>query len=388
MKRALLLLCSLIALTSAFAMIKVGTSLSLSGPIETLARNLQLGVQIYFDKVNAQGGVHGQKLQLITLDNQYDPLVAGQNVRRLINQDQVIALIANNGSALAMITVPIANEKKTLLFGAYPGTDILHKTPPDRYVINLRASYAEEAAAMIRGLLSAGIQPKEIAFFAQNDAFGYSIYQGGLKALKAAGYPRPEKLPYGVYTRGTSNIEDALAKIVQEAANVAPKAIIMAGDYAPNAAFIQLASKKFPHTIFMVASGLIHARDIDKRMDGRLILIQALPPLESGLPAMREYRQDLKKYAKSAQPSDAGLSGYLAAKLFVMGLQQAQAQEKLNREGIIDVFEEMRNVNLGIGMKINFDKDHHTALHTVWPTIFHQGKFLPLSWSEMKKYVQ
>ena len=76
------------------------------------------------------------------------------------------------GTPTAAVTIPIYNQGKTLLFGAFTGAGILRRSPPDRYVINYRASYVQETAAMVDGLLSAGIQPEEIAFLPKTIVLG------------------------------------------------------------------------------------------------------------------------------------------------------------------------------------------------------------------------
>ena len=70
-----------------------------------------------------------------------------------------------------------------LLFGAVTGAGLLRKTPPDRYIINYRASYGEETAAMISGLLKSGIKPTEISLFTQNDGYGSAGFNGVVAAI-------------------------------------------------------------------------------------------------------------------------------------------------------------------------------------------------------------
>lgn len=97
----------------------------------------------------------------------------------------MIAIIGNVGTPTAIAAVPIANSQGTLLFGAYTGAGALRKSPPDEYVINYRASYAQETASMVQGLIEhAGLKPNEIAFFTQRDSYGDAGYVGGVTALK------------------------------------------------------------------------------------------------------------------------------------------------------------------------------------------------------------
>ncbi len=366
--------------------IKVGMTSALSGPAKDLGQSMKEGVETYFDKINAAGGVDGKKLELIALDDQYEPLLAAPNMRKLIEEEKVIAVIGNVGTPTAVVTVPIANKEKTLLFAPFTGAGILRKSPPDRYVINLRASYAEETATMIKGLLSIGIKPDEMAFFTQNDAYGDSGYAGAMIALKAAGYTHPELLPYGRYARNTLNIEEGLVKIISAGKPI--KTIIMVGAYAPIAKFIKLAKKEYPNALFLNVSFVgTDALAADLGKDGNNVIItQVVPYFNNSLQTVIDYKNDLNKYFPNAQPGLGSLEGYIAAKLFVTGLQTAAKEKKLTREGIIDVFENMRNIDIGIGETISFDKNNHQALHTVWPTVLIDEKLEPLTdWSVLVK---
>ena len=90
------------------------------------------------------GGVNGRKLRLIALDDGYEPARTAPNMRQLIEKDNVLAIIGNVGTPTAVVAVPLANEEKTLLFAPFAGGPNLRNNPPDRYVINFRAGYAEE----------------------------------------------------------------------------------------------------------------------------------------------------------------------------------------------------------------------------------------------------
>ncbi|MBS0653261.1 MAG: ABC transporter substrate-binding protein [Verrucomicrobia bacterium] len=356
-----------------------------SGPTAELGQQMKLGIDIYFAKTNAAGGIGGRPLELIALDDQYEPRLAAPNMRQLIDQDHVLAMIGNVGTPPAIVTVPIANEKHVLMFGALSGASVLRNVPPDRYVINLRAGYQEETAAMVKGLLSIGIKPSEIAFFTQNDAYGDAGYNGAIKAIQAAGYPTDD-LPHVRYTRNTLNVEEGLAELL-ELPNP-PKAIIIVGVYAPAAKFIKLAKKEFPNALFLNVSFVgsnAFAQELGPDGNG-VIVTQVVPFLNKDLPAFREYQEDMKKYGPpNTQLGFISFEGYLVAKLFVIGLKTAAANHQLTREGIIDTFEKMKDVDIGIGVPITFDQNNHQALHEVWPMVIENGQYVPLDWNKLKR---
>ncbi len=365
--------------------IKVGSTIALTGVVGPHGRNVTLGSQIYFDRINAAGGIAGRKIQFITLDNQYEPDLAGRLTRQLIDKENVLALVGLHGSGIVAVILPIAIEKKTLLFGVWSGPDSLYKSPPDRYAINLRPSYAEEVTETIKGLLSIGVKPNEFAFFTQDDPSGDSVYSAAIRTLKASGYKDAENLPHGRYERNTLNVELGLANILDQFKKTPPKIMILGGLTEPNEKFFALARKEFPHTRFVVISGQMDTKTLTKNDDDYVIAAQVVPPLDSDLTAIREYHEDLKKYGKGAKSSYISLNSYMSARLFVVGLERAVAQDKLTREGLIDVFEEMKNVDIGIGIPISYNKSEHTGMHTIWVTVYRDGKFVLTDWGQLKK---
>jgi len=363
--------------------IKVGMSTALSGPARALGQGMKAGVEAYFSEINAQGGVHGRPLKLIATDDGYEPSKAAPNMRKLIGEHKVISVVGNVGTPTAIVTVPIANEQKTLLFGAFTGAGILRKTPPDRYVINYRASYAEETAAMIKGLLSAGIKPEEIAFFTQNDGYGDAGYNGAISALKSTGFSDTEKLAHGRYTRNTLNVEEALSVILD--AKVEPKAVIMVGAYAPCAAFIKLAREDFPDTLFLNVSfvgSVALAKALGKAGEG-VIVTQVVPDFKSSLPGVVAYRQAMKRFAPNMAPGFVSLEGYIVARIFVEGLKKTKPE--LTRESLIDGLLSISKLDVGIGETLHYSAREHQASHKVWPTRIRAGKYVPLNWTSLKK---
>ncbi|EGW54351.1 extracellular ligand-binding receptor [endosymbiont of Tevnia jerichonana (vent Tica)] len=355
-------------------------STALAGPAQALGQGMKLGIEAYFNQVN-KSEINGNTLKLVALDDGYEPARAAPNMRKLIDEEKVLAVMGNVGTPTAIVSVPIANEKKTLLFGAFTGAGVLRKTPPDRYIINYRASYAEETSAMIDGLLSSGIKPEEIAFFTQNDGYGDAGYKGAMKALKAKGVANPEKLAHGRYTRNTLNVEDGLGTFLD--VEITPKAIIMVGAYAPCAKFIKMAKEYLPDTKFLNVSfvgSTALAKALGDKGDG-VIVTQVVPHFDSGHATVKEYREALNDYNASVEPGFVSLEGYLVAKLFVEGMKNAGSNP--NRESIVDGLESLNSPNVDIGSKVGFSKTKHQASHKIWPTMIKHGKFVAFNWSEL-----
>lgn len=354
-----------------------------SGDAAPLGLGMQKGIETYFAEANAAGGVNGEMLALVARDDQYQPLQAASNTRELIQEDEddVLAAIGNVGTPTATVTIPIYNEYKTLLYGAFTGAGVLRKTPPDRYVINYRASYVQETAAMVDGLLEAGVLPEEIAFFTQNDSFGDAGYNGATQALAAHGVDNIAALAHGRFTRGTRNIHQGLATILE--APVTPRAVIIVGTYGPAADFIREAKNDLPDTLFLNVSFVGSQALMDELGDlaEGVIITQVVPPLNADLPAVEAYRQALATHARGSEPDFISLEGYLAAKLFVEGVRAAGANP--DREAIVDGLLGLGSVDIGLEEPLSLGPNDHQASDAVWPTIITNGRFESVEWASL-----
>jgi branched-chain amino acid transport system substrate-binding protein len=349
--------------------LKVGMSGALTGPAAALGLGMKSGIEAYFAQVNAAGGVHGRTLRLIALDDGYEPSRAGANMHKLIDDDKVFAVLGNPGTPTAAVSVPIANRKHIPFVGAFTGAGLLRKTPPDRYVINFRASYAQETAEMVRGITELGIRPDEIAFFTQNDAYGDAGYNGGIAALKKLGYADAERLPHARYPRNTVDVEGAVARLLDPTLH--PRAIIMVGAYKPCAKFIRLAKRHGLRTLFVNVSFVIGdslLRELAGDAEG-VVVTQVVPPIDSDVAAVREYRDAVP----AGERSFVSLEGFLAARAFVEGLRRAGAGP--TADGFIDALEAAGPMDLGLGEPLEVSKTRHQLSNHVWPMIVEGGKF-------------
>jgi branched-chain amino acid transport system substrate-binding protein len=363
--------------------IKVGMSGALTGPGQGIGLGMKAGIEAYFGEVNRAGGIYGQTLELIARDDAYEPTRTGPNVRELIDQEKVFAIVGNPGTPTAAVTVPIANAKHVPFVAPLTGAGLLRKTPPDRYVFNFRASYAQETAEIVRGLVTeAGIRPQDIAFFTQNDAYGDAGYEGAITALKAIGYAKADQLPHGRYQRNTLDVEGALATVLDPALH--PRAVILIGAYRPCAKFIRLARGAGLHAIFanvsfVLADSLSH--ELGAAGEG-VVITQVVPPLDSDAPVLNEYRNAVP----AAEASYVSLEGFLAGKVFAEGLLRAGSGA--TREQFVDGLENGAALELGVGSLPGLSPTRHQISDRVWLTIIRGGKVRTLkSWSGLRRQV-
>jgi branched-chain amino acid transport system substrate-binding protein len=359
--------------------IMLGMSSALSGPAQSLGTGMKAGMEAYFTRINREGGVHGRMLELIALDDGYVPEAAATNMAALIDDEQVLAVLGNVGTPTAKVTVPIAIEKRTLLFGAFTGAGLLRPDPPNRYVINYRASYLQETAAMVRGLLDQGIMPYQIAVFSQDDSYGDAGHKGVMRGLEEAGYLHGYRLAHGRYERNTLDVQKGLLEILE--APIEPRAIIMIGAYAACAKFIRIARRSLPDAMYLNVSfvgstALKNALGSDSE---GILVTQVVPHFESDLSLTTQYRRDFDAYTPGTEQSFVSLEGYIVARIFVEGLRRAGPD--VDRESIIDALLGIRNLDIGIGTPIHFSEKSYQGSQSIWPTVIANGRFKPFDFA-------
>jgi branched-chain amino acid transport system substrate-binding protein len=367
---------------SADAEIVLGMSTALSGPAAELGENMRTGVLAALDEANRAGGIGGRTLRLVSLDDQYEPAQTVPNMRALIDDHAAVAIVGNVGTPTAVAAIPIANESKTPFFGAFTGAGVLRKTPPDRYVINYRASYAEETTAMVDSLIEkAGMQVNEIAFFTQRDAYGDAGFVGGITALRRHGLASEHDVAHGRYERNTLAVENGLAEILQ--ADPMPRAVIMVGAYAPCARFIELMRDLAPDILFLNVS-FVGAAPLSKALGDKsegVIVTQVVPHVDAEVSIVAEYRKAMSVMDDGVASTFGSLEGYIATRILLQALRSRDGS--VTRESVIDSLEGLGSFDIGLGVPLHLGPDDHQASHTVWPTILRGGRIEPLEWAEL-----
>ena len=308
-------------------------------------------------------------------------------MRQLIERENVLAVIGNVGTPTAIAATPIAVAEHTLFFAAYSGSDGLRPQRPERYVINYRASYSEEATAMIDALIDrGGLAPEDIAFFIQDDGYGDSGFRGVMAALRRHGLRDESSVVRVSYKRNTLDVEDAVASLL--IAPHTPRAIAMVGAYAPCAKFIRLCRDAgidplFLNLSFVGSSSLAAALG---KTQARVMITQVVPhPDARGLPLIADFREDLNRLDRGAEPTVTSLEGYVSMRILTRALESMK--EPPTREGIIDALNAMGSFDMGIGESLRLSPQEHQACHRVWPTVMRGGTFVPIDWSELRSII-
>jgi ABC-type branched-subunit amino acid transport system substrate-binding protein len=358
-----------------------GQAAALTGPTRELGRQMKIGIEMAFNLANEAGGVNGRQLRLVSLDDGYEPARTATAMQELWDKHQVFGIVGNVGTPPATVSVPFSLEHKMLFYGAFTGAGLLRRDPPDRYVFNFRASYAEETAAAVRYLVKVRrLRPEQIAVFAQQDAYGDSGYAGVTKAIRALRNVDAPVLRLN-YKRNTVDVNDAVLRLREHPIGI--KAIVMVPAYRAAAAFINRVRDLYPQMIFTSVSFVGSTALADElnllgpRYAAGVIVTQVVPPVESYSTAILKYKAALKKYFPGENPDYVSLEGYLSANVLIEALRRAGTQ--LDTEKLVDTLEGIKNLDLGIGTPISFGMTEHQGSHKVWGTqLDDTGHYQPL----------
>ena len=358
--------------------IRFGIAAPFSGSARELGRQMKLGIDTAFSRINEAGGVEGRMLKLIAADDGYEPTRTADAMKQLYEKDQVFGIIGNVGTPTAVVAVPYALERRMLFFGAFTGANVLRHDPPDRYVFNYRPSYAEETDATVRYLVKLRrIPPNQIAVFAQQDTYGDSGFAGVAKAVRALGVSDTAIVRLN-YKRNTVDVDEAINQLNLQKPPI--KAIVMVATYRAAAKFIEKTHDLFPGMIYTNVSFVGSTALADElmllgpRYAAGAIVTQVVPAVSGYSSVVLEYKNALAKYFPGEAPDYVSLEGFVSANILIQALKRAGPQ--LDTEKLIDVLENMHNLDLGLGVPLSFGRAEHQASHKIWGTaIDENGKY-------------
>ena len=370
--------------------IRFGISAPFTGPAKELGQHMKQGIEAAFSVANAKGGVYGRQLRLVAVDDGYEPTRTAAAMKQLYERDQVFGLVGNVGTPTAVVALPYALDRKMLFFGAFTGAGLLRNDPPDRYVFNYRASYAEETAAVVNYLVKLRrLLPEQIAVFAQQDAYGDAGFAGVEKAVRSLRGGNGSPILRLNYQRNTVDVEDAITQLQQYNAQLQQKrrppikAVIMVPTYRAAAKFIEKTRDLYPDMIYTSVSfvGSTALADelmlLGKKYTTGVIVTQVVPAVDGHSSLALDYKSALAKYFPGEAPDYVSLEGYVDASVLIAALQRNGAQ--LDTEGLVGTLENLRDLDIGLGTPVIFSRSDHQGVHKVWGTQLDEtGHYQPI----------
>jgi branched-chain amino acid transport system substrate-binding protein len=335
----------------ATAQIVIGQTSDFSGPTAPGVKENTVGAKLWFDHVNRKGGIHGQTIQLVSLDDGFDPKRTLANADALIQQHQAIALFLNRGTAHAEALLPLLHQHRITLVAPSTGAMSMHR-PVNPWVFNVRASYQREAEKAVGLLASMGLT--RVALVHVDDSAGHDVSRGAYK-----GFEHRQMKPVHVAT--FNRIRPEFGPIARAVAEARAQAVLLIG----SAAFVAEGTRaiRAAGSRAQVVTVSNNASDGFIRMMGAhargTIVTQVFPNERSR--SIRVVREAIDLATASGLPAvtPAMLEGFVAAKVLTKGLESAGP--KPSRQKLRDALEGLRHVDLG-GLELGFGPDDHTGL--------------------------
>jgi branched-chain amino acid transport system substrate-binding protein len=288
---------------------------------------------------------------VISMDDKFDPKIARENARILIEEKNVMALFLTRGTPHAEAIIPLLDKYSVPLIAPSTGAMVLHQ-PVRKNVFNVRATYQREAEKAVTHLSSMGIT--RIALVYVDDSFGADGVIGAQKGLATAKLKPAVLEKFDRVKPDFASIATKLVKaevqsviVVASGATVveAVKAFRAAGSVAQIVTLSNNASSGFTKSLGDQARGVI--------------VTQVFPSERSIAYPMVKEAMEMAKAKGQNEISPATLEGFAAAKVLVEGLRRAGP--KPTREKLQAGLESIQKLNLG-GLDISYSAEDHTGL--------------------------
>ena len=347
--------------------IKIGLSAPMTGIQAAFGSEIKAVINSYFNQVNSAGGINGRMIKLVALDDAYLPDRAAANTTILLQDEKVFALTSYYGSAPTMASLPILANNKAPLIGGITGTDGL-RAPFNRYMFNVRASYAEEAEAIVAQLLSIGLN--NIGILYQNDGFGKSGMDGIVAALKKHNLQPSVVAPIEPNSVQVDSAIEAFKK-------AKPQEIIMIASFVPTSAFVRKLKPAglFPYlSAFSAVGAVMLSNELGETSRG-IMISQVMPYLwDDTLGIAKDYKKLPIKQDKTESLTYTGMEAYINARVLVEAIKLAG--KNLTRDKLIDALESMHDYNVG-GYQLSYSSANHNGSRFVESTgIGQNGKVM------------
>lgn len=345
--------------------VRIGMVNAQSGPAAALGLGMRAGAQAYFKRINAEGGVYGRRINLLSLDDGYEPNRTAAHTRNLLETQQVFALLGYVGTPTSRAALPLALRAQVPYLFPYSGAEFL-RTPTKAGVFTVRASYFEETEQLVERLTQ-DLKLSKIAILMQDDSFGESV-KGGLN-----GALRKRDLTIYAQARIQRNSLDVAAAI-QALQRSQPEAVFFVGTYQQLVVAIKQAKATGLNTRFVSVSFIGSERFISMAgpaADG-VYISQVVPsPHDTSRRLVRAYQADMP----SPNYAHTSLEGYIAAAVFTQALRQAGSTP--TREAFLAALEHL-NTDLG-GFPVAFSRGNHQGSRAVYLTRIENGKAIPVT---------
>jgi branched-chain amino acid transport system substrate-binding protein len=345
---------SLLLSGAALAQIRIGQTTALTGPAASAVNEINIGAKLYLNAVNADGGINGQLIELVSLDDNNKAATAADNAAQLVADQRVVALFLSRGTPQTQAILPHLATGKIPLIAPSTGAMALHN-PVNPWVFNVRASYQREAEVVVRHLGLTGLD--KVALLYVNDSFGEDAIQGAMRVFKQA-----SATPALVQT--VEREKPNYAPLVSKLSELKPLGVVIIGSPTSVAAGVQaMRAAGLKATVATLsnnaAGGFVTALGPDP---GSVIVSQVFPSERRLAVPMIAEASRLAGAQKVAQLTPAMIEGFAAAKVLVAGLRRAEKESKVvTRQSLKRGLESLERFDIG-GLEISYSPTDHSGL--------------------------
>jgi ABC-type branched-subunit amino acid transport system substrate-binding protein len=326
----------------------IGQSVALTGPGSALAVPFQQGAKLYFDRVNAAGGVNGRQIELVTLDDRGNPQTTVANTKKLLEQG-VLSLFGFYGSPQVTAAYPLIKDSDVLLFAPMAAADEFRGALYSN-VFSLRPGYAEEAAAITRHAETLGA--RRLAILHGADGESMAALDSAIRTMTGMG----ANVVANAALSGGS-----IANSVDKAIAAKPQSVLVIGDSNTAANAVRdLRAKGFHGPIygFSNTGESLLADELGPTGAG-VVVVRVVPKSDTArVPVVRELMADALA-AKAGKPNVYMLEGYLAARVYVEALRRIPKGDP-TRAKLRKAIESLEDTNIG-GFRVNFGENERVA---------------------------
>lgn len=334
MKRALVAAWAAAALaTAAHADIVIGQTTVLTGGAAANVAEVNLGAKLVFDSVNAAGGIKGQRIRLVSLDDAALGNTAASNAEKLITEHKAVALFLSRSTPTALAMRDVLTKHGVPLIAPSTGAMAIRR-PVHPYIYNLRSSYQAEVRKAVETLATMGLA-HDIGIIAVDDPFGDDALQGadagfknvGLQPVRGqAGDGADKKLvpAKSLFVERFNYATGDVSKGVAQVRETGARAVLIIGSTKPTVTAIKEIKKanKAAPALFTISNNASESFIKALGNDGAGVVVTQVFPRESAIdiPLVRDATAMLNKEKPGTRLTAAVLEGVASARLLVGAL--------------------------------------------------------------------
>jgi ABC-type branched-subunit amino acid transport system substrate-binding protein len=295
--------------------VTIGCSCALSGPLGGFGAAIKVGAEAAIAQINAKGGVQGRQIQLQIADDGYVPQRTTENVKKMIGDGSVFALMSCLGTPNNAAILPMVEASSLPYLAPLTGATSL-RSASTRNVFHVRASYTDETQRLVQKLLGMGIKDLGIVYL--DNAFGKELLADAMAAMAAKG---AQPIVHAALATDGKNLSDVVARVMA----AKPAAVLLGTAGAASVGLIEALKKASPMMPLagqsMTLSGA-ELKSLGAAGSGMALTMVFPDPHRANTQVVRDYQAAMRASGKE-DFSPGSLESYINTRVLAEGLERA-----------------------------------------------------------------